>query len=95
MELYDRDISAIQKAQIKQVRDRKSDPQTIMRNVEICDLRHRDPREWSQVTRFSALRCNARRVPMRDTSNIAGGKKKPEAANRRRLLATCTLRYET
>jgi hypothetical protein len=35
------------KEQFKEERDRKSDPETIRRNVEICDRRKRDPKTWS------------------------------------------------
>jgi hypothetical protein len=34
-------------AKEKQRRDRKPDPTTIRRNLEICDLRRRDPQKWS------------------------------------------------
>jgi hypothetical protein len=34
-------------AQEKARRDRKPDPATIRRNLEICDLRRRDPKTWS------------------------------------------------
>jgi hypothetical protein len=40
-------LLAIDRAQVKEKRDRKSDPETIRRNVEICDLRKQDPKKWS------------------------------------------------
>ena len=35
-------------SQLKERRDRKPDPETINRNVAICDLRKQDPVTWSQ-----------------------------------------------
>jgi hypothetical protein len=35
-------------ARLKAKRDRKSAPATVRRNVEICNLRKRDPKHWSQ-----------------------------------------------
>lgn len=32
----------------KNKRDRKSNPETIRRNVGICNLRHSDPKKWTQ-----------------------------------------------
>lgn len=32
----------------RKLKRRKSDPETIRRNVEICDLRRQDSRKWSQ-----------------------------------------------
>ena len=40
-------ISKAEAAKLKAERDRKSDPDTIQRNVEICDLRKQDPKKWS------------------------------------------------
>ncbi len=42
-----REISAMEREQLKEQRDRKSRPETIKRNVEICDLRKTDPKKWS------------------------------------------------
>jgi hypothetical protein len=35
-------------AKLKAARDRKPDPKTIIRNVEICDLRTKDKKTWTQ-----------------------------------------------
>lgn len=44
---YDRELSSLHEARLKEGRDRKSDPRTIARNVEICDLRSADAKQWS------------------------------------------------
>jgi hypothetical protein len=41
-------VSELVREQIKKSRDRKSDPETIRRNVEICDLRKQNKKTWSQ-----------------------------------------------
>ena len=41
------EIGELERAQLKEQRDRKSDPETIRRNVELCDLRRQDPKTWS------------------------------------------------
>ena len=33
--------------EVKEARDRRSDPETIRQNVEICDLRKEDKKKWS------------------------------------------------
>jgi hypothetical protein len=40
-------IGSMQAEQFKSQRDRKSKPETIKRNVEICDLRKKDRRKWT------------------------------------------------
>ena len=40
-------IRALVEARVKQARDRKSDPEIVRRNVEICDLRKQDRQKWS------------------------------------------------
>jgi hypothetical protein len=50
MELYNREISELERAKLKEQRDRKSDPEIARRNVEICDLRKRDPKKWTLGT---------------------------------------------
>jgi hypothetical protein len=47
MEGYNRVIGEREQAKLKKQRDRKSDSETVRRNVEICDLRKRDPKKWS------------------------------------------------
>jgi hypothetical protein len=47
MDIYNRDISELERARLKESRDRKSDPETVRRNVEICNLRMQDPKKWS------------------------------------------------
>lgn len=42
-----RDIAELERAELKEKRDRKSDPETIHRNVKICDLRKQDRKKWS------------------------------------------------
>jgi hypothetical protein len=37
-----------ERGNLKAQRDRKSDPETIRRNVEICDLREEDKKKWTQ-----------------------------------------------
>jgi hypothetical protein len=34
-------------AQFKELRDRKSSPETVRRNLEMCDLRNQDSKKWS------------------------------------------------
>jgi hypothetical protein len=45
---YDQKISELERAKLKEQRDRKSDPETVRRNLEICDLRNENPHKWSQ-----------------------------------------------
>lgn len=40
-------MAELAKDQLKEQRDRKSDPEIVRRNVEICDLRKQDPKKWS------------------------------------------------
>jgi hypothetical protein len=47
MENYNETIAALEQAKLKESRDRKSDPETVSRNVEICDLRKQDSKKWS------------------------------------------------
>jgi hypothetical protein len=47
MDVYNQSISELEKAKLKEARDRKSDPETVRRNVEICNLRKQDPKKWS------------------------------------------------
>jgi hypothetical protein len=47
MDEYDRIIGEREAAKLKEQRDRKSDPEIIRRNVEICDLRKQDPKKWT------------------------------------------------
>jgi hypothetical protein len=44
---YDRQIGELARAELKEKRDRKSDPETVKRNLEICVLRKKDKRKWS------------------------------------------------
>lgn len=44
---YDAEISAMEAEKLKQTRDRKSDPETIVRNVEICNLRRSNKKKWT------------------------------------------------
>ncbi len=41
------EAAVVERAIVKDQRDRKSDPETVKRNVEICDLRLSDPKKWS------------------------------------------------
>ncbi len=41
-------IEALTERRLKTARDRKSKPETIRRNVEICDLRLKDAKTWTQ-----------------------------------------------
>lgn len=41
------EMRRLERATLKEGRDRKPDPETIVRNVEICDLRKGDPKKWS------------------------------------------------
>jgi hypothetical protein len=41
------EIRALEAEKLKAKRDRKSDPETIRKNIEICDLRLKDPKRWS------------------------------------------------
>jgi hypothetical protein len=47
METYNKEIYELAAAKLKEQRDRKSDPEIVRRNVEICDLRKQDPKKWS------------------------------------------------
>jgi hypothetical protein len=47
MDFAVRQIGDLARAELKEQRDRKSDPDTVRRNVEICDLRKQDKRKWS------------------------------------------------
>jgi len=47
LQLISRDSVKIETDKLKQQRNRKSSPKTIRRNIEICDLRRRDPKHWS------------------------------------------------
>ena len=40
-------VGEAQQAILKQKRDRKSDPETVLRNVKICNLRKQDQKKWS------------------------------------------------
>jgi hypothetical protein len=42
------EIGAEERAKLKATRDRQSDPETVRRNVEICDRRLQDPGHWTQ-----------------------------------------------
>jgi hypothetical protein len=44
-----REMSIIERIHLKKQRDRPSGPETIRRNVEICDLRRQDRKKWSLV----------------------------------------------
>jgi len=44
---YLRDTTELVKAEVKKARDRKSNPETIKRNVEICDKRKSNSRKWT------------------------------------------------
>ncbi len=47
MENYNKEIAALERAKMKERRDRKSDPETVRRNVEICDRRKQNRKTWS------------------------------------------------
>jgi hypothetical protein len=47
MEVFNQEISELERAKLKEARDRKSDPDNVRRYVEICDLRRRDPKTWT------------------------------------------------
>jgi hypothetical protein len=42
-----KDMSELRLEQFKKKRERKSDPETVQQNIEICDLRKKDKRRWS------------------------------------------------
>ena len=44
---FARQAAEMERVKLKEQRDRKSDPETIRRNVEICDLRQQDRKKWS------------------------------------------------
>lgn len=46
-ELYNREVAELEGAKLKEQRDRKSDPEIVHRNVEICDHRRQDRKRWS------------------------------------------------
>lgn len=46
-EHYDRTIGEREQAKFKAQRERKSDPEIVRRNVEICDLRKQDTTKWT------------------------------------------------
>jgi hypothetical protein len=46
-DLMYRELMELGKAKHKKERDRKSDPEKVKRNVEICDLRNQDKKKWS------------------------------------------------
>jgi hypothetical protein len=47
METYRQYITSTEVEKLKAKRNRKSNPETIRKNVEICDLRLKDPKHWS------------------------------------------------
>jgi hypothetical protein len=47
MRLYNEEIGDLAELNLKRKRDRKSNPKTILRNVEICDLRKKNRKHWS------------------------------------------------
>jgi hypothetical protein len=47
IEVYEQTAGERAAAQLKQARDRKPDPETILRNVEICNLRKQNKKVWS------------------------------------------------
>ncbi len=46
--IYNELIANVERRKLKAARERKSDPETIRRNVEICRLRNVNPKHWSQ-----------------------------------------------
>lgn len=48
MHEYDRIIGEREAAKLKEQRDRKSDPEIIRRNVQICNRRKGDAKKWTQ-----------------------------------------------
>jgi hypothetical protein len=46
-EAYEREIADLTRVKIKEQRDRRSDEETVRRNVEMCDLRLKDRKQWS------------------------------------------------
>jgi hypothetical protein len=62
---YAEAVGKAESAKLKDQRDRKPDPETIQRNVEICDLRKSDPKKWSQnrlARKFDVTRQYVQRV---------------------------------
>jgi hypothetical protein len=47
MEEYNRAVSELERAKLKEQRDRKSDPEIVRGNVEICDLRRQNEKKWT------------------------------------------------
>ena len=47
VEVYQEAHTELAEAQLKEKRDRKSAPETVKRNVEICDRRKADKRKWT------------------------------------------------
>jgi hypothetical protein len=59
-----RAIKKLEQAQLKQQRDRKSDPETIRRNVKICDLRVQDKKLWSLARLAKEFRVTKRAISL-------------------------------
>lgn len=49
-------------AEAKQKRDRKSDPATVRRNVEICDLRGQNKKLWTLNRLAKKYKCTVRNI---------------------------------
>lgn len=47
IEEHTKSIAELERARVKEKRDRHSDVETVKRNVEICDLRNADKKLWS------------------------------------------------
>lgn len=47
VEKYSAEIAEVERASLKERRDRHSDPEIVKRNIEICDRRKQDRRRWS------------------------------------------------
>jgi hypothetical protein len=65
MEDYNRAIGELERAKLKDARDRKSDPETIKRYLELLDLRKKDPKHWSLnalAKRFGMTRQSVQQI---------------------------------
>ncbi len=47
LETYRQKIGELEQGKLKEKRDRKSDPEIVKRNVEICDLKRANAEHWS------------------------------------------------
>ena len=59
---YSEAIGQREAAKLKQQRDRKSNPDIVRRNIEICTLRNQDPTYWSQGRLAKKFKLKASRA---------------------------------